>query len=239
MKKKFALTLYMIFCLQLVEAQNYSTDVNLLENIKSNYLKNITALTDSINKIDLQIQMVKSRETLSAIKDSSITAIAIKFGKLKKKPEVTSEILYELQKDEKVIILDYKDEFFGVCVNKICGYMNEMWITKTERVTNFIEFKNNEKEKLKILNYERKIKQEDKEFAEVQKRNQLKYGKKVYSELKKGMIWIGMSKEMAIIALGYPLNTNNSVGSWGVHEQWVYNSSFYYFENGKLTSYQN
>jgi len=48
-----------------------------------------------------------------------------------------------------------------------------------------------------------------------------------------------MTKEMAIIALGYPEDINKSVGTWGIHEQWVYNKSYYYFENGKLTSYQN
>jgi hypothetical protein len=45
---------------------------------------------------------------------------------------------------------------------------------------------------------------------------------------------------MATIALGEANEINRTVGSWGVHEQWVYTNNFYlYFENGKLTSYQN
>jgi hypothetical protein len=45
---------------------------------------------------------------------------------------------------------------------------------------------------------------------------------------------------MAIISLGNPIDINKTVGSWGVHEQWVYNNNMYlYFENDKLTSYQN
>ena len=48
-----------------------------------------------------------------------------------------------------------------------------------------------------------------------------------------------MTKEMAIIALGEPDDINKTVGSWGVHEQWIYNKLYIYFENGKLTSYQN
>lgn len=38
---------------------------------------------------------------------------------------------------------------------------------------------------------------------------------------------------------GIPKAINRSVGKWGVHEQWVYDGGYLYFENGKLTSYQN
>ena len=48
-----------------------------------------------------------------------------------------------------------------------------------------------------------------------------------------------MDREMATISLGSPNDINRTVGSWGVHEQWVYNKIYLYFENGKLNSYQN
>jgi hypothetical protein len=39
---------------------------------------------------------------------------------------------------------------------------------------------------------------------------------------------------------GEPDSMNRTVGPWGVHEQWVYGVGQYlYFQNGKLTSYQN
>ena len=39
---------------------------------------------------------------------------------------------------------------------------------------------------------------------------------------------------------GHPIKVNRSVGSWGVHEQWIYGEGQYlYFQNGKLTSWQN
>jgi hypothetical protein len=39
---------------------------------------------------------------------------------------------------------------------------------------------------------------------------------------------------------GAPESINRTGGSWGVHEQWVYGGrSYLYFENGKLTSWQN
>ena len=65
-----------------------------------------------------------------------------------------------------------------------------------------------------------------------------KYGLKTYNSLREGYYWIGMTTEMALIAFGQPTEINETVGSWGNHQQWVYNSTYLYFENGKLTSYQ-
>lgn len=51
---------------------------------------------------------------------------------------------------------------------------------------------------------------------------------------------IGMTKEDVEASWGKPKDINRTVGSWGVHEQWVYGSSNYlYFEDGKLTSWQD
>jgi len=56
----------------------------------------------------------------------------------------------------------------------------------------------------------------------------------------KGMVSIGMTTEDVEVSWGKPKDINRSVGAWGVHEQWVYGSSNYlYFENGKLTSWQD
>jgi hypothetical protein len=52
-------------------------------------------------------------------------------------------------------------------------------------------------------------------------------------------ITLGMTKEQVIASWGSPKDKNRSVGSWGVHEQWVYHSTYLYFENGILTSYQD
>lgn len=58
-----------------------------------------------------------------------------------------------------------------------------------------------------------------------------------------GEIKLGMTDEMVRASWGDPDDINRSVGSWGVHEQWVYPRSSYdddylYFENGILTSWQ-
>jgi hypothetical protein len=52
----------------------------------------------------------------------------------------------------------------------------------------------------------------------------------------------GMNKEQVLLSWGVPIDLNKTVGSWGVHEQWIYERNyrrFYlYFENDKLTSWQ-
>ena len=58
-------------------------------------------------------------------------------------------------------------------------------------------------------------------------------------KLLRGDYWLGMTDEMAKISLGKPKKINRSVGSWGTHEQWVYEGIYLYFENGVLISYQN
>lgn len=58
-------------------------------------------------------------------------------------------------------------------------------------------------------------------------------------------ISIGMNTEEVIASRGLPNNIHKTVGSWGVHEQWIYGSPLYrgcfylYFEDGKVTAWQN
>jgi len=68
-----------------------------------------------------------------------------------------------------------------------------------------------------------------------------KYGKEIAEKLFNGHYWLGMTDEMARASLGYPDDVNRTVGSWGTHEQWIYDryKIYLYFENGKLTSYQD
>lgn len=74
-----------------------------------------------------------------------------------------------------------------------------------------------------------------------------KWGTNILKAIEYHRFVIGMTEEQAILSVGRPNEINRSVGSWGVHEQWVYRNcriggglrNFYlYFENGKLTSWQ-
>ncbi|MDA3971632.1 MAG: hypothetical protein PF442_09805 [Desulfobulbaceae bacterium] len=64
------------------------------------------------------------------------------------------------------------------------------------------------------------------------------WGKKVMESIESKKIFAGMTKEQVLLSWGEPKKRNTSVGSWGVHEQWVYGSQYLYFKNGVLSSYQ-
>jgi hypothetical protein len=62
--------------------------------------------------------------------------------------------------------------------------------------------------------------------------------------IQKGQVTLGMTKNMVTASIGSPKDVNRTVGSFGVHEQWVYgeitsNRLYVYFENGVLTSWQD
>jgi len=80
------------------------------------------------------------------------------------------------------------------------------------------------------------------------KRQNLQISPEEQQRLLAGQIWIGMSSDLARISMGNPDDVNRTVYSFGVHEQWVYECwkssvklpcTFLYFENGKLTSWQD
>ena len=59
-----------------------------------------------------------------------------------------------------------------------------------------------------------------------------------------GKVMTGMSESQVQNSWGRPTKINRSVGSYGVHEQWVYDrgsngAQYIYFENGSVTSMQS
>lgn len=52
-------------------------------------------------------------------------------------------------------------------------------------------------------------------------------------------VFVGMTKEQARASWGEAYKVNKTITRWGVHEQWVYGSSYLYFDNDILTSIQN
>jgi hypothetical protein len=64
------------------------------------------------------------------------------------------------------------------------------------------------------------------------------------TQIEHGRISRGRTREQVMASWGPPVDINKSVGSWGVHEQWVYGLAPYtepryvYFKNGKCTGWQ-
>lgn len=66
-----------------------------------------------------------------------------------------------------------------------------------------------------------------------------KYGKYYGKIIGKNKVIIGMTKQMCEDAWGKPDTVNQTTTTYGTNEQWVYDYSYLYFENGKLTTIQN
>lgn len=57
--------------------------------------------------------------------------------------------------------------------------------------------------------------------------------------IRQGKVRIGMTKAVCELSWGKPQKINKTIGTYGTTEQWVYEGSYLYFKNGKLTSIQN
>lgn len=82
---------------------------------------------------------------------------------------------------------------------------------------------------------------EEKARKNAEEREKAKKAAEEKARKKSEGVRIGMSKQDVLdSSWGKPKDINTSIGSWGIHEQWIYGGGNYlYFENGILTSIQN
>lgn len=66
-----------------------------------------------------------------------------------------------------------------------------------------------------------------------------KWGAATAKDIVEGYVRIGWNKAKCRMSWGEPRDINTTIGIWGRHEQWCYDSSYLYFENGILTSIQD
>lgn len=226
-------------------SQELTKEITTLTNNKNELLKKIVQINDSIKVIDKEILKLTNVQISKDVSNGSLIAIARKGARLKSTTGAFGEDLSILDEGIKMVVLDVdEDGYLKVRVGTINGFISDVWIQYDQNLIKFIANKKDEiqslaEKKQKRIDSDRKNK-EDLKSKKDEKLAISKYGAKIYNQLKEGYYWIGMNKDMAIISLGNPNYINRTVGSWGVHEQWVYDNNFYiYFENGKLTSYQD
>lgn len=226
--------LYLIIFSNLYFSQEKNTLV-YYSNKKNELEKNILILKDSIKYYEERIQKYNSNKIIDDIKNLKISSTIKKGAKIREETSPLSNIIMNIENDSKVLIYDYIDDYFKVCIDDKCGFANSLWIEKTSEVEKLITAKNDIVENMRLT-----AQKEEQKRSIVEKQRLIKkYGKENYDKLLSGKIWLGINEEMAIIALGTPIKINNSTGSWGTHSQWVYKNFYLYFENGKLVSYQN
>ena len=130
--------------------------------------------------------------------------------------------LYPLNIGDKVEIIESFDETYKIKLNNVIGYVQKDVLGTQNEFDNIIA-----KKRLHAENEKNRKEELIEKYGEV-------FGLKIYFN----KIAIGMTPRMVIESIGSPNDINKSTGSWGVHEQWVYRNKYLYFENGKLTSWQ-
>jgi len=187
---------------------------------------NIKHLNNEKEKIITQIANIKQQMYKPEYDFDSSKGIitTLKYeGALRDKPLVSGNKIKILSAGDTIIVYnEYKKPYFKVSFKNIIGYLSYGAIKLNDTLNEIID-----------PNYSFK----NKRFERLTK----KYGSSVASKIMKKKYWIGMTKDMARSSLGSPNEINKTTGSWGIHEQWIYEKKdlYLYFENGKLSSFQD
>lgn len=197
----------------------------------------ITSLFSHSQEIDNDLNLAKKQLSSLNFEIDSLNAIK---NTLKKKIDSIELSLFDLDSDY-IIRWDWKVTKAGEKCKVVTP--GEKWtIVNTLKIKNYkvpTFYLVKEQKFIEIQNKDRK---EEKEEVTERKSYLIKsYGSGITNKILNKEIWIGMTKKMTIESWGEPNDINKTVGDWGVHEQWIYsNIGFYlYFENGKLTSWQD
>ena len=192
-----------------------NTEVERLKKIKDELIFKRTEINDSIKQLDVRINFLESKKQDLNFQNVSYTeTITRSEAKIKNKPDLFGDIIGYIPKGQLIKVYDYFDTYWLIEKDSIKGYTSEIYLVNNQKM-NKIK-KNHDKDEIKK-----------------------KYGESVANKIFNHRIWIGMTAAMARLSIGSPMEINRTTGSWGVNEQWVYKNRYLYFENGKLTSWQD
>jgi len=189
-------------------------EIQELEKEKKIISNEIKVLKDSLKNTEKRINFLKSKDNIE------IGEVAIgKVGTLKEtrimdKPDWSGKVIAIIPKYKMIEVYSYHD-----------GY----WLIKRDSIKGYAD-----RESIGTGGSMREIKKEY-DLIELSKQ----YGEETGRKISNRRIWIGMTPDMARKSIGKPNDINRSTGSYGAHEQWVYDNRYLYFENGKLTSWQD
>lgn len=198
--------------------------------------KKRSVLLDEIAKIESELKTLNIEKT--NLNQRNIKPIPYKThikSNIKNEQSPLADILCEIKKGEVIVLYSYNTEtqYFIASFNECKGYINEVFVQENEEIKELKRIAFLDKEK-KDSNLENENKLQFKKILIS------KYGIETTKDLLAGKYWIGMTDDMAISSLGHPEHRNETVGTYGKHEQWVYTSKklYLYFENKILKSYQ-
>ena len=222
-------------------------------NMKRQNLKNeIGRLQDSLKKIDKSISYLESNLVLHKYGATNYTkAYLYNVNKVRKQPDPMSEIIGSIDPNVAVELIDFNSiGYWLIKSDNMVGFTSSVYLKMTDEIEelqaafterNELQMERElEKEKMAAVERQKNTNAKLKANLAQRKKNLIaKYGEKNGTRIFNGHYWLGMTDDMARESLGRPSDINRTVGSFGVHEQWVYYNTYLYFENGILTTYQN
>lgn len=229
------------FCLLigfiLISSLAYSQDIPALEksldslkSLKATYHQRILEIDQEYSKIEKTINDKRFEHAVGS------TYYCISSTYVESSPGKDDMVTY-LAYGSKVKVLDQAEDHFKILYNNFEGWVSKAALYTEQEYNDLVAAKQasvKESEAAKQAAIKTQTEQEANRKTTLTK----KYGAATAQKILAGEIWIGMSDTMARESWGEPEQINRSVGSWGVHEQWVYGDNYVYFEDGVLSSWQ-
>lgn len=194
----------------------YSQNVEIQELTKQRKIisNEIKVLKDSIGNIEKRINFLKSKDNIETGEVAIAKVGTLVETRIMDKPHWSGNVVAIIPKYRMIEVYSFHEGFWLIQSDSIKGYAD--------------------RESIGIHNSMREI---IKEYDLIGLSKQ--YSEKTAIKISNHRIWIGMTPDMARKSIGKPKDINKSTGSYGSHEQWVYDNRYLYFENGKLTSWQD
>lgn len=227
--------------------------------------KEIQIKLDTVNSLKDSISQIEYIETISRIKEKNnrfpVNAEVRRGGDIRATASFSEHSIGAVKKGSAIQLLEYKKGYWKIISGQVIGYLSDMYVKETDEILvlkeEMIKLEKIEDERIRIakveefntkvtknlkeieIEREKRLALEKKKEEDRKQKIRNQYGDKILQKLLDGYYWIGMTDEMTRVSLGSPDDINRTVGSWGTHEQWVYDSLYLYFEDGILTSWQD
>lgn len=179
-------------------------------------LKNVNSRIDSL------LMLLNKQEYLAQFEESNgISAKTSSEGKMRVSPSVASNVIIEIPEGEEVkLFKEFKFPFFKVLYNGKVGYLSYGSLERNKYIELVVSNKREKQDDIKSASKESSV--------------TAKYA------IVFNMLDLGMTKQQVLDIVNKPNDINRTVSTYGTREQWVYpNSVYLYFENGKLTTWQD
>ncbi len=237
--------------LMLVLLNVYSQTTKDKLNERETFLKTVKLkLTDSLTRVEKEIENIKREKESLDYKESKQASKKRYYSKVKgTNPYMTTAPLFgdkkNLKGGEIVELIEVVDQKIKIHSGTSVGYI---WPDQLVTNSDLSEIQNEGHKREQLRHFQKdksidslkQIENTKKQIENTKEENRLiqKFGVQTATKILNKEYWIGMTREQALESRGNPVTINESVGTWGRNEQWVYENLFLYFENGVMTSYQ-